>query len=253
MRTLSRPTLNALILLCMAVILWLNLSQPSTPARLPDLALPALTSADWHYRLSGDGVEIWLRAGGTVQGGTLALATASHTQRLPLPAEYNPADLNALAITPEQAVILLISGPWPLRAQQQLAATLIRQFRLQPLTLQPLLWPGCLQRHAAGALWLAQQQQRPWWQLPLLTASLAAALPGNDDWADWRLQQSRTLRQQWQDEQGQIDIQARLAYHRLPDNTYPALYQALGQAQPTDVADALSCLPPPAVQAPHHE
>src|SRR5690606_4697057 len=189
---------------------------------------------------------------------------------------------------------------------------------LQPLTRAVNDWPACLREHPAGALWLGQQYGLAWPALAQLPATLTnqplpalptrdqwaqwrleqsrqlrqqwqdeqgqidiqaapayppppaathqrpshapgrapaqlpatltnqplPALPTRDQWAQWRLEQSRQLRQQWQDEQGQIDIQAALAYHRLPADTYQLLYNALSDAQKTAPAALLACLNP---------
>src|SRR5690606_33970053 len=83
-------------------------------------------------------------------------------------------------------------GPWPASEQQLMAAFLIREQHLQPLTRAVNDWPACLREHPAGALWLGQQYGLAWPALAQLPATLTnkplPVLPTRDQWAQWRLQ-----------------------------------------------------------------
>ena len=250
MHGFSRTTLNVIIIICLLIISWANLSggdDENTP--LEPLHLPPLADAGWQHWLPAEGVPVRLRAGGTIDGGTLVLKTAARSEHIHLPNagwhEVLQTELSALPL--EEAAVILVSGPWPQHEQRAMAALLIRSLRLQPLPASVEDWPDCVRAHPAGALWLAQQAGLDWQTLTVLPQQLQQfrpRLPERDVWAEWRLEQSRQLRRAWQDEQTQIDIQADLAYHRLPDGAYQTLYLALADAQKTEVSDALACLVP---------
>jgi len=246
---LSRTALNIIIIVCLLLISWIHLSQKDVENEpLEPLQLPSLNSGEWTYWTNNEGVSVLLRAGGNTDGGWLLLRGQQKSQPLFLPAS-NWADAlrPQLASLPgkEEAAAVVISGPWPVSEQQAMAALVIQQQQLHGGNGSRQHWDSCLRQHSAGALWLADQLSLPWYKLAQLTRSQAETLspPARTEWADWRLQRSRELRRQWQDEQGLIDIQADLAYHRLPDGTYQALYQSLADAQKTEVTEAMHCLP----------
>src|SRR5690606_18918041 len=246
---LSRTTLNIIVFLCLLLISWIHLSgRDAEEQPLAAWRLRGLSAAGWPFGPNTEQVSVWLRPGGTIEGGWLTLRSQQGTQQLSLPAnDWLPTLQQALPSLPHNLpAVVLLSGPWPASEQQLMAAFLIREQHLQPLAQAADDWPACLRVHPAGALWLGQQYGLDWpalAQLPeTLTSQPLPALPTRDQWAQWRLQHSRQLRQQWQDEQGQIDIQAALAYHRLPADTYQLLYNALSDAQKTAPATTLNCL-----------
>lgn len=246
---LSRTTLNIIVFLCLLLISWIHLSgRDAEEQPLEALHLPELSAAGWSFWPNTEQVSVWLRPGGTIEGGWLTLRSQQGTQQLSLPAnDWLPTLQQALPSLPHNLpAVVLLSGPWPTSEQQLMAAFLIREQHLQPLTRAVNDWPACMREHPAGALWLGQQLGLDWNVLAALPGTLASSLvptlPTRAEWAQWRLQHSRQLRQQWQDEQGQIDIQAALAYHRLPADTYQLLYNALSDAQKTAPATTLNCL-----------
>ena len=248
---LSRTTLNVIIFLCLLLISWIHLGNRNEEDQpLETLALPALTDAGWQLWPNAEQVTVWLRAGGTLNGGWLALQSEQELWRQMLPAsDWLPALQQHLQDMPSDTpAVVLISGPWPQAEQALLAAWLIRERRLQQQPETTTNWPVCVRDHMAGALWLGQQLGLDWSVLAAVPGTLASipvpTLPTRAEWAQWRLEQSRQLRQQWQDESGQIDIQAALAYHRLPADTYQQLYSALSDAQKTAPAALLACLNP---------
>ena len=256
MRGLSRSTLNVIIFVCLGAIIWINLSQNrQEDVVLEPLKLPLLNEGGWSRWTNQEQVTVLLRAGGTTEGGTVLVKSAEQSQHLQLPANDWATPLQqALATLPDavQAVVL-ISGPWSNTDQQAMAALIIRERSLQPLSGSIEHWPSCIAAHLPGALWLGQYYGLDWRTLAALPGTLASAaipdLPGREDWAIWRLDQSRQLRRAWQDEQSQIDIQADLTYHRLPDSAYQSLYLSLADAQKTEVTEALDCLLPAQVSA----
>jgi len=246
---LSRTTLNIIVFLCLLLISWIHLSgRDAEEQPLEALHLPELSAAGWSFWPNTEQVSVWLRAGSTLSDGRLQLRSQHGAQTLTLPTQnWLPALQQALpTLAQNEPAVIVISGPWPASEQQLMAAFLIREQHLQPLTRAVNDWPACLREHPAGALWLGQQYGLAWPALAQLPATLTnkplPVLPTRDQWAQWRLQHSRQLRQQWQDEQGQIDIQAALAYHRLPADTYQLLYNALSDAQKTAPATTLNCL-----------
>lgn len=248
---LSRTTLNIIIFVCLLAITWLHLgSRDPEEQPLDDLLLPELTEAGWEYHGQTGQVPVWLRPGGTAAGGLLAIRSSQGLRTLSLPAaDWLKAVQQQQATLPDNVpAVLLISGPWPLAEQALLAAWLIGEQRLQPLPGTDIHWPSCVREHPAGALWLGQQYGLDWTTLAALPGTLASSpapdLPTRQAWEQWRLEQSRSMRRHWQDEQGQIDIQAAVAYHRLPADTYRQLYQTLGSSQKTAVAALLDCLQP---------
>lgn len=250
---LSRVTLNIIIFLCLLLISWIHLSGRDPEQQpLEPLPLPPLHAAGWQHWPNNEQVSVWLRAGGSLAGGWLTLYSQQQQQTLALPANnWRPAVQAALPSLPHnEPAVLLLSGPWPLPEQQFLAALVVRELQLQPLPGPAADWPHCVYQHPAGALWLGQQLGLDWLALgdlpQALTTQPLPALPTREQWAQWRLQHSRQLRQQWQDEQGQIDIQAALAYHRLPAEIYQQLYSALSDAPKTAPAALLACLNPSA-------
>ncbi|MAD45412.1 MAG: hypothetical protein CMH98_10430 [Oceanospirillaceae bacterium] len=245
---LSRKSLNIIILVCLVVITWLNLAggEDQEPPLEP-LALPPLHDPQWQIWPNNEGVTVLLRAGGTIKGGTLAIRGAEQTQQIALPnASWTIPLYRALDTAPaEEPAALLISGPWPASEKQAMAALVIREQKLQPLATTTESWPQCIRSHMPGALWLAQQQGKDWQQLGQLADDPAATgitPPAQQAWAVWRLQQSRELRRRWQNEQTQIDIQADLAYHRLPFQAYSQLYESLADARPGEVRQVQNCL-----------
>lgn len=246
---LSRTALNVIIIVCLLAISWIHLSQDDVEEEpLEPLVLPTLNAADWNIWSNNEGIYVALRAGGNTDGGRLKIHSAQQSVDLPLPFnDWSAALQSALAnIEKQQSLVIVISGPWSSTEQQAIAALTIRELQPTPRNESRLHWSDCIRQHSAGALWLADQLQLPWYQLAQLTQAATSDIqpPLRDDWATWRLQKSRELRRQWQDEQGLIDIQAVLAYHRLPDSAYPMLYQSLADAQKTEVSEALSCLQP---------
>lgn len=248
---LSRTTLNIIVFLCLLLISWIHLGgRDAEEQPLEALHLPELGAGGWSFWPNTEQISVWLRPGGTIEGGWLTLRSQQGTQQLSLPTnDWLPTLQQALPSLPHNLpAVVLLSGPWPASEQQLMAAFLIREQHLQPLAQAADDWPACLLVHPAGALWLGQQLGLDWpalAQLPeTLTDQPLPILPTRDQWAQWRLQHSRQLRQQWQDEQGQIDIQAALAYHRLPADTYQLLYNALSDAQKTAPAALLACLNP---------
>ena len=249
---LSRTTLNIIIFLCLLLISWIHLGgRDAEEQPLEALPLPELSPAGWNLWPNAEQVPVWLRAGGTLDGGRLQLRSQHGAQTLTLPAQnWLPALQQALPTLAQNVpAVMLISGPWPVGEQSLMAAFLIREQHLQPLAQAVNDWPDCLRAHPAGTLWLGQQFGLDWSVLAALPGTLASSpvptLPTRAEWAQWRLEKSRQLRQQWQEEQGQIDIQATLAYHRLPADTYQLLYNALRDAQKTAPAALLACLNPP--------
>ncbi len=247
---LSRTALNIIIIVCLLLISWIHLSQKDVENEpLEPLQLPPLSNGEWTYWTNNESVSVMLRAGGNIDGGWLLLRGQQKNPALFLPAgnwaNALQPQLASLPIKDESAAVV-ISGPWSVAEQQAMAALVIQQQQLHGGNESRLHWHSCLRQHSAGALWLADQLSLPWYQLAQLTQARVAAItpPDRSDWADWRLQRSRELRRHWQDEQGLIDIQADLAYHRLPDGTYQALYQSLADAQKTEVTEAMRCLPP---------
>jgi hypothetical protein len=259
----SRTTLSALIIICLLLISWINLGWKDEEQQpLPALQQPPLAAAGWQFWQSLEGVGVYLRSAGDVNGGYLALRTTSAVYTLQLPAtdwaeslkQQLPGNLKG------GPALLLIAGPWDELSQKTMAAYVIRSLNLQPL--EPLngSLPACIQEHLAGALWLTQAllpasalQPAPAWatlyslpdSLDMLISSdtqTKTAEPTRSAWAEWRLEQARLLRQSWQDDRDQIDIQADLAYYRLPEDLYRQLYHQLGQSQKTAPAELLHCL-----------
>ncbi|MDF1764346.1 MAG: hypothetical protein P1U57_13135 [Oleibacter sp.] len=70
----------------------------------------------------------------------------------------------------------------------------------------------------------------------------AQAVTSRDQWQAFRQNAVKQLRQQWLNPQQNIDIQADLAYHNLPDDFYQLLYQDLGRSQWTAPRDYETCL-----------
>lgn len=251
MHGLSRTSLNIIIVVCLIVISWIHLSgDDADETLLEPLQQPALYDPHWQSWPNAEQVTVLLRRGGTTAGGRVVLRNASGHRHFDLPADNWTIPLQQQLTGLHQALpgVILVSGPWSDLEQQAIAALLIRELQIQPLPPSSELWPACLSNHLPGALWLAQQAGLSWQTLKQLPQALAQQapplLPGQQQWADWRLQQSRTLRRHWQDDGTQIDIQADLAYHRLPENAYRSVYDALADAQKSDVAAALSCLAP---------
>jgi len=247
---LSRKTLNIIILVCLVAVVWLNMAGKHPDQPIPEpLKLPPLHNDGWRNWNNQEQVTVLLHAGGTIDGGTLVIRSAEQNLHITLPAsDWSISLYAALKTAPsDQPAAILISGPWSDNEKQAIAALVIREQKLLPLqqiTHSTELWPACVRNHLPGSLWLAQQQGLEWQQLGQLPLQLNpdTVLPSQQEWEVWRLQQSRELRRHWQDEQSQIDIQADLAYHRLPTQAYSDLYLALADAQPGDVAAALSCL-----------
>lgn len=248
----SRTTLSALIIICLLLISWINLGWKDEEQQpLPALQQPPLAATGWQFWQSLEGVGVYLRSAGDVNGGYLALRTTSAVYTLKLPAtdwaeslkQQLPGNLKG------GPALLMIAGPWDELSQKTMAAYVIRSLNLQPL--QPLSGslPACIQEHLAGALWLGQKLGLEWQVLAALPGTLASTspsymppLPQRSDWDNWRTEQSRSLRQRWQDDRDQIDIQADLAYYRLPEDLYRQLYTQLGQSQKTAPAELLHCL-----------
>ncbi|MAY01052.1 MAG: hypothetical protein CMI08_17960 [Oceanospirillaceae bacterium] len=246
---LSRKTLNIIILVCLVAITWLQLmGKEDEQAALEPLKLPPLHDAGWQSWANSEGVSVWFQSGGTIDGGTLVIRGAHNSStHLTLPAASWTIPLHqGLATAPsEEPAVILINGPWSDIEKQAMAALIIREQKLQPMPTTTESWQTCIRQHLPGALWLAQQQGMEWQQLGQLPQQLSGRplqAPELQEWAVWRLQQSRELRRNWQDEQTRIDIQADLAYHRLPAGTYADLYTSLADAYPQDVTQAVDCL-----------
>ncbi|WP_430460571.1 hypothetical protein ACQUQU_15315 [Thalassolituus sp. LLYu03] len=256
MRGLSRSNLNVIIFICMGAIIWINLNHNrQEDVVLEPLKIPALNDGGWSRWSNQEQVSVLLRAGGTTEGGVLVVRSASGSQHIRLPAsDWAPPLREQLANLPAQTpAVVLISGPWSATDQQAMAALIIRERQLQPLSASVEHWPSCIASHLPGALWLGEYVGVTWQSLNELPAMLGKTtipdVPGREEWAIWRLDQSRQLRRAWQDEQSQIDIQADLTYHRLPDSAYQSLYLSLADAQKTEVTEALDCLLPAQVSA----
>ncbi len=255
----SRTTLSVLIIVCLLLISWIHLGfKDEEEQPLPALTQPLLADAGWRYWQSLEGVGVYLRSAGDVNGGYLALRTTSAVYTLKLPAtdwaeslkQQLPGNLKG------GPALLLIAGPWDELSQKTMAAYVIRSLNLQPLEPAGGPLPACIAEHLAGALWLTQallpasalQPAHAWAALYSLPDSLAlltrpdATGPTRSAWAEWRLEQTRILRQNWQNDLSQIDIQADLAYYRPPEDLYRQLYHQLGQSQKTAPAELLQCL-----------
>src|SRR5690606_7313905 len=198
---LSRTTLNIIVFLCLLLISWIHLGgRDAEEQPLEALHLPELSAAGWSFWPNTEQVSVWLRPGGTIEGGWLTLRSQQGTQQLSLPAnDWLPTLQQALPSLPHNLpAVIVISGPWSASEQQLMAAVLIREQHLQPLTRAVEDWPACLREHPAGAQRLGQQYGLAWPALAELPATLAnqplLALPTRDQWAQWRLQHSRQLR-----------------------------------------------------------
>src|SRR5690606_30493061 len=150
-------------------------------------------AAGWSFWPNTEQVSVWLRPGGTIEGGWLTLRSQQGNQHLSLPAnDWLPTLQQALpTLAQDVPAVIVISGPWPASEQPLMAAFLIREQRLQPLAQNVNDWPVCLREHPAGALWLGQQYGLNWPALTQLPETLMnqplPVLPTRDEWAQWRL------------------------------------------------------------------
>ncbi|MCD8522359.1 MAG: hypothetical protein LRY66_09240 [Saccharospirillaceae bacterium] len=247
----SRTTLSALIIVCLLLISWIHLGWKDEEQQpLPALQQPPLATADWQFWQSIEGVGVYLRSAGDVHGGYLALRSASEMHVLSLPANdwTQPLKQQLPGHVLGQAVILLVSGPWDELSQKTMAAYVIRSLQLHTLHAASTPLSACVIQHLPGALWLTQQQTTDTGAsvlnalLSLNTEAVSTPLPDRKTWSEWRLEQTRMLRQNWQNDRRQIDIQADLAYYRPPEDLYRQLYNQLGQSQKTAPAELLQCL-----------
>ncbi len=132
---LSRTTLNIIVFLCLLLISWIHLGgRDAEEQPLVALRLPGLSAAGWSFWPNTEQVSVWLRAGGTIEGGWLTLRSQQGTQQLSLPAnDWLPTLQQALPSLPHNLpAVVLLSGPWPASEQQLMAAFLIREQHLQP-------------------------------------------------------------------------------------------------------------------------
>ena len=236
----SRRTLNIIIIVCLAVVSWIHLGQ-SDPEMEPleALNLPMLHDSDWQTWLSQEGVAVKWQPVSQPQG-IARVVFANQTQLdIPLDAQQWSTELKALAAkkASHDTLVILLQGPWGKTEMQGIAAFLIQRWQLQPHTLPiPSAITHCEQHFAAGSLWF-----RNHW-IHSGPIDLEKPLPNRQQWQDFRLQQTRELRQQWLSPAGQLDIQTDIAYHRPPSDYYQSLYQALGDSQKFAADDYLNCL-----------
>ena len=253
----SRRTLNIIIVACVAVVAWLQLTLTPTPESLEqqplaDLPLAPLPEVSWHHWHSQEGIAVYWQQTSLPQGHIRAIDAAGHYQDIALAAQQWQTTLTQKrpSISQQQTTALLLQGPWQPADFQAIAAWLIssaqlvaaaenQQAQRQQSDYQPQ--DSCERNYPVAASWF-----RDGW--PIATTHLAAPqailsrpLPKRQQWQQFRQQQSQQLRQQWLSHAGQLDIQSHIAYHRLPSDYYPTLYRALAQRQKTAARDYLSC------------
>lgn len=254
-----RPTLVGIMLMCLLIISWIHLANHEAD----DIPLPPLAQAPWPESLwqtwqSHEGVTVhWQsRAHAT---GTLYWLHPKHAAPSFIATLDSNASVSSLLdqIAPRtvdiadaaQPAILLIHGPWSATDMHTLAAIVIHQWRLQP-------WPAstarphpalahCISTHPSAAFWWAEQQALTWYQQSQLNIDAVLtqhALPNRTEWQAWRSQQSRKWYQLALSDDGQIDIQANLAYHQLPYRLLAQWYDDLARSQALQVFDFQQCL-----------
>lgn len=236
----SRRTLNIIIFCCLGIISWIHLGGTDPEIEpLEPLNLPALNTSHWQSWQSREGVRSYHQQVSAEQG-QLRLIMQDKQINWSLPAQdWSQALQQHLAeITttqPLSAQTLLLQGPWSEQEMQLISAYLIDQMALSATGKPSMHLSQCEQRHPAGSLWFRQH-----WS-STADLDLTKGLPKREQWQDFRLQQTRQLRQQWLSNAGQLDIQTDIAYHRPPAHYYQQLYQQLGDSQKTAAQDYLSC------------
>lgn len=258
-----RPTLVAIMLICLAVISWIHLSDHEAD----DIPLPPLTQAPWPESLwqtwqSHEGITVYWQSRALPTGQIhlvtperatpQLIATLNKDSAVPeLLSQLNPATAE-IAIH-KQASLLLIHGPWSASDMQTLAAIVIHQWQLKPWPrstthIAPGIAPDfaqCIATHRSAAAWWAEQQGLSWYQqtqLDIETVLAQSSRPNRAEWQAWRSQQSRSWYQRALADEGQVDIQSNLAYHQLPYHLLALWYDDLARSQVQQVVDFQQCL-----------
>ncbi|AHK17179.1 MULTISPECIES: hypothetical protein [Thalassolituus] len=240
----SKTTLNVIVLGCLALIAWINLAhQNPEDTPLDALNQAPLSERPWHAWQSLEGTWLYwqnIRSENVVvkvrMEGESFSAPVDIDSELPLD-QWAQLLIEQLKDAPtNRAGILFIQGPLDERSLQTAAAYAIRTLALRPLTQhQP---NACLELYPAGARWFSAAQQQSW----ALASAATNALPDRSQWQAFRIQQSSELRDLWFSDAGQVDIQADLAYHSLPNNFFSLLYRDLGESQKTAASDYQDCM-----------
>lgn len=258
-----RPTLVAIMLVCLLVISWIHLGDHDAD----DIPLPPLQQAPWPESTwqswqSHEGVMVYWQSRAQPTGQIhlvtpeqaqpQRIATLNKDSAVPeLLSQLNPA--TAQVAIHDQASLLLIHGPWNATDMHTLAAIVIHQWQLKPWPsstthIAPGIAPDlaqCIATHRSAAAWWAEQQGLSWYQHAQLDRSAVMThqtLPNRAEWQAWRSQQSREWYQRALSDDGQVDIQANLAYHRLSYRQLAQWYDDLARSQAQQVVDFQQCL-----------
>lgn len=240
----SRPTLTAIMLSSMLLIVIINLRyQHQEDMPLEPMTLPPLPQQPWHSWRSQEAVHIWHSMTAATEGQLLLLQQDGSRQAFTLAAQDWAQQLQQLPQTSQpQPASIVLRGPWSRQAAEAISAFVIDRLQLLPLNNGGTDLLLCLSEQLPGALWIAQQQGKDWSQLATIEPLQQARWPDRQQWQQWRQLQAKRLRQQWLSDSGQIDIRLHLAYHRWPDSTYSQLYLALATSQRQAPEQAQQCL-----------
>lgn len=239
----SKTTLNILILGCLALIAWINLAhQDPEDTPLDALNQMPLSDRPWHTWQSLEGAWLYWQ---NIRSESVRVKVRfgdDSGEALEINSEL-PTNLWAelliehLRDAPSNRTgILFIQGPLDERSLQTAAAYAIRTLALRPIPERSI--NPCLELYPAGARWFSAAQNQSWASTPRATAPL----PDRSQWQAFRIQQSSELGDLWFSDAGQVDIQADLAYHSLPNNFFSLLYKDIGVSQKTAASDYQHCM-----------
>ena len=242
---LSRRTLNALIIGCLLIITYLNLSTtPDEDTPLEPLTLAPLPETGWHLWYSREGVPVYWQSNAE---DSLRIAVQGD-EDVSFKTRVNGQDwataLKARLMNSDSdfAAGIALQGPLSETELKQAASYLISTLQLTP---PPTRMSECRQQHPAGALWWNREQGKSTVsdvdlpasvlstgdaQAAIQPAMQSQGLPDRDAWQAFRSGEAKRLRREWLSPAA-IDIAADLAYHRWPENDLKHLYQTLATAQ----------------------
>lgn len=234
---LSRRTLNAIIIGCLLIITYLNLTTtPTEDTPLEPLTLPPLPETGWHLWYSSEGVPVYWQSNAedslriAIQGDEdVSFKTRVNGQDWATALKARLMNFDS-----DFAAGVALQGPLSETELKQAATYLIATLKLR----RPSEGSSkCRKQHPAGALWWNRQQGRSAVRKVVLPVDNRTmnddqndALPGRDTWQAFRSSESKRLRHEWLSPHG-IDMAADLAYHHWPEHDFNHLYQALATSQ----------------------
>lgn len=237
----SRRTLNIIIFCCLGIISWIHLGKTDPEQEpLERLELATLAQTTWQSWLSQEGITGYWQQVSSDRGSVRILLADRQINWLLSANNWSDElklHISTLNSPKPDTTAILLQGPWAEIEMQAIAAYLIKQLQLQKPASEPenqSAFGYCEQTYIAGSRWFRDQ-----WSAS--DPQLNRALPLRQQWQQFRIEQTRAMRQQWLSNRGQLDIQSDIAYHRPPAHYYQKLYQQLGDSQKTAAQEYLDC------------